>query len=161
MGTKLRHKGRYSLLISFDSNIYSVQPNTPFQNLKHRKLGLLYKDLLPIHFQHKFIHSLSQRVGKQIFSTSCKRTTNIQLEIQLLSMEVRRFWTYLLRRPSFFANRTMQSSDSPIIRMAPQMAYTFEVPFIAPVLGSTFTMLICTEAWSLAWMIRLLVELLT
>lgn len=55
----------------------------------------------------------------------------------------------------------MQSSDSPIIRMAPQMAYTLEVPFIAPVLGSTLTMLICTEAWSLAWMIRLLVELFT
>lgn len=67
--------------------------------------------------------------------------------------------TYLDRSPSFLANRPMQSSDSPIIRMDPQMAYTLEVPVMLPVLGSTSTRFSCTEAWSLAWMMRLLAEL--
>lgn len=67
--------------------------------------------------------------------------------------------SYLERSPSFLANRPMQSSDSPIIRMDPQMAYTLDVPVMLPVLGSTSTRLSCTEAWSLAWMMRLLAEL--
>lgn len=60
---------------------------------------------------------------------------------------------------SRLAKRAMQSSDSPIPRIAPQMAYTFDVPVMIPVFGSTSATLSWTEAWSLAWMIRLLAEL--
>lgn len=68
-------------------------------------------------------------------------------------------YTYFAKRPSFLANRAMQSSDSPIILIAPQMAYVFDVAVMIPVAGSTSAMLKWTEAWSLAWMIRLLAEL--
>lgn len=93
--------------------------------------------------------------NRQIFSRSWKCN---QIRITNNNIESKRN-THLFKSPSRLANRTIQSSDSPIIRMAPQMAYTFDVPVMEPVFGSTSTMLICTEAWSLAWMIRLLAEL--
>lgn len=68
-------------------------------------------------------------------------------------------YIHFARRLSRLANRLMQSSDSPIMRMAPQIANTFEEPVMIPVLGSTSAKLIWTEAWSLAWMMRLLAEL--
>jgi len=43
--------------------------------------------------------------------------------------------------------------------MAPQIAYIFDVSVIRPVCGSTSAILIWIEAWSLAWIIRLLAEL--
>ena len=46
-----------------------------------------------------------------------------------------------------------------IRRMAPHIAYIFDVSVIRPVCGSTSAMLIWIEAWSLAWIIRLLAEL--
>merc|ERR1712045_876504 len=58
------------------------------------------------------------------------------------------------RIPSFLASLLMQSSDSPMRRMAPQMAYVFQVPVILPVSGSTSAMFIWMEAWSLAAMMR-------
>ena len=53
----------------------------------------------------------------------------------------------------------MQSSDSPMRRMAPQMAYVFHAPVILPVSGSTSAMFIWMEAWSLAAMMRFDAEL--
>lgn len=46
-----------------------------------------------------------------------------------------------------------------IRRMAPHIAYIFDVSVIRPVCGSTSAILIWIEAWSLAWIIRLLAEL--
>lgn len=43
--------------------------------------------------------------------------------------------------------------------MAPHIAYIFDVSVIRPVCGSTSAILIWIEAWSLAWIIRLLAEL--
>merc|ERR1719220_654368 len=60
--------------------------------------------------------------------------------------------------PSFFANRLRQSSDSPVLRIVPQIAYVLDVPVILPVFSSTSAMLSWMEAWSLAAMIRLLAE---
>lgn len=68
-------------------------------------------------------------------------------------------FTYFARRPSRLAKRAMQSSDSPIMRMAPQIAYTFVLLVMMPVCGSTSAKLSWTDAWSLAWMMRLLAEL--
>lgn len=45
--------------------------------------------------------------------------------------------SYFESNPSRLAKRAMQSSDSPMPRMAPQMAYTFDEPVIVPVAGST------------------------
>ena len=46
-----------------------------------------------------------------------------------------------------------------ILLMAPHIAYIFDVSVIRPVCGSTSAILIWIEAWSLAWIIRLLAEL--
>ena len=67
--------------------------------------------------------------------------------------------TYFEMIPSFLANLLRQSSDSPIRRMAPQMAYVLLVPVIRPVSGSTSAKFIWMEAWSLAAMIRFEAEL--
>ena len=66
---------------------------------------------------------------------------------------------YFAIMPSFLANRLRQSSDSPILRIVPQIAYVLDVPVILPVFSSTSAMLSWMEAWSLAAMIRLLAEL--
>ena len=63
--------------------------------------------------------------------------------------------------PSFLASRLMQSSDSPIRRMAPQTAYVLYAPVMRPVDSSTSAKLSWIDAWSLAAMIRLLAELKT
>ena len=47
--------------------------------------------------------------------------------------------------PSFLASLLMQSSDSPILLMAPQMAYVLKAPVIRPVDSSTSAMLIWLE----------------
>merc|ERR1719300_694618 len=60
--------------------------------------------------------------------------------------------------PSFLASLLMQSSDSPILLMAPQMAWVLAVGSIRPVFSSTSAMIIWTEALSLAAMMRLLAE---
>lgn len=44
-------------------------------------------------------------------------------------------------------------------RMAPQIAYILWVSVMRPVSGSTSARVSCMEAWSLAWMMRLLAEL--
>jgi hypothetical protein len=48
-----------------------------------------------------------------------------------------------------------------ILLMAPHIAYIFVASVIRPVCGSTSAILIWIEAWSFAWMIRLLEELRT
>lgn len=66
---------------------------------------------------------------------------------------------YLAKSPSFLASLTMQSSDSPMRRIAPHNAYDLLVSDILPVCGSTSAMEIWIEAWSFACMILLLAEL--
>lgn len=61
--------------------------------------------------------------------------------------------------PSFLVSLTMQSSDSPMRRMAPHTTYILEVSAARPVAGSTSAITSCTDAWSLAWIRRLLAEL--
>merc|ERR1719219_500000 len=52
--------------------------------------------------------------------------------------------------PAFLASLLMQSSLSPILRMAPQMAEVVKPPVMRPVDSSTEARLIWIEAWSLA-----------
>merc|ERR550519_2022096 len=65
---------------------------------------------------------------------------------------------FLSRIPSFLASLLMQSSLSPIRRIAPQMAYVLNEPVILPVDSSTSARLIWMLAWSLADRIRLEAE---
>lgn len=61
--------------------------------------------------------------------------------------------------PSSLASLLMQSSDSPMRLIWPQIAYIFRLSVVRPVAGSTSAMAIWMEAWSLAAMILLLAEL--
>merc|ERR1719348_823553 len=68
------------------------------------------------------------------------------------------FQNFLSMIPSFLASLLIQSSLSPILLIAPQMAYVLNVPVIRPVDSSTSARLIWMEAWSLAARILLLAE---
>ena len=60
-------------------------------------------------------------------------------------------------KPSRCASRFRLSSPSPMARTKPQSAYTWFSPVYRP-LSSTLPTEICTEAWSLALMMRLVAE---
>lgn len=57
------------------------------------------------------------------------------------------------------ASLLRESSDSEIARTNPEKAYVLKVPVATP-LASTSAMLIWTEAWSLAWMMFPVAELI-
>lgn len=59
--------------------------------------------------------------------------------------------------PSRCASRFNESSPSPIARTKPHRAYTWFSPVYRP-FSSTLPTEICTEAWSLALMMRLVAE---
>lgn len=63
----------------------------------------------------------------------------------------------LLRKPSFWARRLRESSLSARERTKPHSAYTWFSPVYRP-FSSTLPTLICTDAWSLALMMRLVAE---
>lgn len=65
---------------------------------------------------------------------------------------------YLFRRPCSVARRLRESSDSLLRRTAPESANETYSPVATP-LAFTLATLICTEAWSLAVMRRLVAEL--
>ena len=65
----------------------------------------------------------------------------------------------LAKIPSRLLKWLIESSDSPICLIDPQMAYVVYLPVMVPRTGSTSAMLIWIEAWSRALMIRFDAEL--
>lgn len=113
---------------------------------------------------HNHYSNGKEKLMNIVFSLDIKKNKIGWLQIvpayEFLFMDKKiKFTTYFVNMPSFLVSRTMQSSDSPILLIAPQTTYILEVSAARPVAGSTSAMTSCTEAWSLAWIRRLLAEL--
>jgi len=105
----------------------------------------------PHRFNLRNIHDPQPYTATQIF---CNLPSS---QIRSLAYRVCCALQTFFRNPSRCANRLMQSSPSDCDRTNPHSAYVWFSPVYRP-FSSTLPMEICTEAWSLALMMRFVAE---